>query len=169
MQPMYNPFIQFETMMTERLIRLNIIYLVTQSYSRADQTAQAGAKINILLTGYENLETARSHRVALKDKYAAIIQLNQPAHRSKLQSMLQKESPYRLWFALIKDKWVTEKQINYQFRDPLKRYINAKTNWRVGSDEQLRPQLVCIFGELYIHLKRGTKKLEIRLNDIENY
>ena len=166
---MYNPFIQFEPFMIERLIRLNMVYLVTQTYPRADTTKDAGTKINILLTGYESLELARNHRLALKDKFAAIIQLNLPAHRTKLQSMLQNTSSYRLWFAIIKNKWVVEKQINHRFKDPLQRYIKSKTNWRVGYDEQFRPQLVCIFGELYVHLERGSKKLEIRLSELEKF
>lgn len=166
---MYNPFIQFEPFMIERLIRLNMVYLVTQTYPRANTTKDAGTKINILLTGYESLELARNHRLALKDKFAAIIQLNLPAHRTKLQSMLQNTSSYRLWFAIIKNKWVVEKQINHRFKDPLQRYIKSKTNWRVGYDEQFRPQLVCIFGELYVHLERGSKKLEIRLSELEKF
>ncbi|MDD2792149.1 MAG: hypothetical protein PHD73_03155 [Sediminibacterium sp.] len=153
--------------MIERLIRLNMVYLVTQTYSRADTTKDAGTKIHLLLTGYESLELARKHRLVLKDKFAAIIQLNLPAHRAKLQSMLYTNSPYRLWFAIIKNKWVVEKQINHRFKDPLLRYIKSKTNWRVGYDDQLRPQLVCIFGELYVHLEHGSKKLEIRLSNLE--
>ncbi|MBL7761700.1 MAG: hypothetical protein JNK08_13485 [Sediminibacterium sp.] len=155
--------------MIERLIRLNMVYLVTQTYSRAASAKDADAKINILLTGYESLEAARTHRLAVKDKFAAIIQLQLPAHRAKLQSMLQKNAPYRLWFAIIKNKWVVEKQINHRFKDPLLRYIKSRTNWRVGYDEQLRPQLVCIFGELYVHMERGTKKLEILLSELEKF
>ena len=166
---MYNPFILFEPFMIERLIRLNMVYLVTQTYSRAASAKDADAKINILLTGYESLEAARTHRLAVKDKFAAIIQLQLPAHRAKLQSMLQKNAPYRLWFAIIKNKWVVEKQINHRFKDPLLRYIKSRTNWRVGYDEQLRPQLVCIFGELYVHMERGTKKLEILLSELEKF
>ena len=166
---MYNPFILFEPFMIERLIRLNMVYLVTQTYSRAASAKDADAKINILLTGYESLEAARTHRLAVKDKFAAIIQLQLPAHRAKLQSMLQKNAPYRLWFAIIKNKWVVEKQINHRFKDPLLRYIKSRTNWRVGYDEQLRPQLVCIFGELYVHMERGTKKLEVLLSELEKF
>lgn len=146
-----------------------MVYLVTQTYSRAASAKDADAKINILLTGYESLEAARTHRLAVKDKFAAIIQLQLPAHRAKLQSMLQKNAPYRLWFAIIKNKWVVEKQINHRFKDPLLRYIKSRTNWRVGYDEQLRPQLVCIFGELYVHMERGTKKLEILLSELEKF
>lgn len=146
-----------------------MVYLVTQTYSRAASAKDADAKINILLTGYESLEAARTHRLAVKDKFAAIIQLQLPAHRAKLQSMLQKNAPYRLWFAIIKNKWVVEKQINHRFKDPLLRYIKSRTNWRVGYDEQLRPQLVCIFGELYVHMERGTKKLEVLLSELEKF
>jgi hypothetical protein len=49
----------------------------------------------------------------------------------------------------------------------MKRYIEARTNWRISADIVLRPHLHLVFGELFITLKCGDKTLRVRLEEIE--
>jgi hypothetical protein len=160
---MFNPFVLVQPIFIDRLIRLNKIYLVTQTYYRVKESN----KTQILISDYEDMEYASIHQAALKDKYAAILHLTKPAHRLKLEQMLQPTSTYRLWLAILSNQQKVEMQINHQYKQHIKRFIQTQTNWRVGSDEIMRPQLECIFGELFITLKRGAQKIKVKLEDIE--
>jgi len=164
---MFNPFIRFELTFVDRLLRLNKPYLVTQTYKRADDHFADDRKTNILLSDYEDLDYARIHKDALKDKFASIIDLRKVTHREKLTSMLTEGSAYTLWWAIVKDRKEAETVMNKKYAPNIRRLINIQTDWRVGSDEVIKPKLECIFGELFIILKRGGQILRVKLEELE--
>lgn len=56
-----------------------------------------------------------------------------------------------------------------RFSDNIRRYVAAKTTWRIGGDEELKTQYDITFGALYIILKYGSKQpIRIRFDEIEN-
>lgn len=164
---MFNPFLKFELTYIDRLLRLNKRYLVTQTYTRAENHFADDRKTNILLSDYEDLDYARIHKDALKDPFASIIDLKKPAHKEKLVSMLCADAAYILWWAVIKDPKDMENRMNQQFAPHIRRLIRMQTDWRVGSDEVIKPKLACIFGELFLILKRGGQVLRVKLENLE--
>lgn len=140
---------------------------VVISNNRALDHFSDNAKTTILLTDYADIEYARIHKDALKDKYASIINLKNAKHKAKLITILSDDSTFSVWWAIVQDAKGVEARMNLKFKDNIKRYITKETNWRISSDEVIKPQLECIFGELFLNLKRGAQKLRVKLEDIE--
>lgn len=162
---MLQPFYAFRKEFVSKLEDLKHLYLVTQTYHRAE--AAAGTT-PILLTTYDDIGLAKTHVNALKhDKYAAIIQLAKPAHKQKLLEMLEPSSQYKLFWAVVKSVEELQLRLNREYKDHIRRFIDKNTNWRIGRDTTLKPQLLVIFGELYITLKWGDRSLRIKFEEIE--
>ena len=108
------------------------------------------------------------HKTAVKtDKYAAVINLNNPKHLEKLESMLEPNSAYKIYWSVVKDMESIKKRMDMKYKDNIRRYIMKNTTWRIGGDETIRPQLSVIFGELFIFLKRGAQELRVKFEEIE--
>ncbi len=162
------PFIPFEKKYLTRLMQIKQYYCVSQSYSRG-QSPLTGNKIPILLTNYNDKALAEIHRKAIKnDSYAAIINIQKEEHFNTLIAMLQPASRYYVYWGIVEDFKKLERTLNEQFAENLKRYIDKKTTWRIGTSEVLRPGFQLTFGELYITLKWSGQSIRIKFEEIEN-
>lgn len=166
---MLQPFQLFKANHVRGLEQLKKIYLVTQSYHRAYDQFAENKKIDILLTGYSEKGAANIHWNGIKtDKYAAIIDLRNEVHKKKLEEMLAEGSGYRLFWAVIKSNKELKERIDSVFRDKIRRYINLKTNWRIGGDKTVEPDIEIAFGELFIKLKYGGYQvIRVKFEEIE--
>ena len=163
---MFQPFELFQPLFIKRLIKLNKIYIVSQSYKVGLSDFEEGKNASILLTDYVGL--ANIHKAAVKtDKYAAVIHLNNPAHLQKLKDMLEPDAEYKIYWSVVKDMAAIKKNIDVKYSDNIRRYIIKNTTWRIGGDEIIRPQLSVIFGELFVFLKRGAQELRVKFEEIE--
>ena len=88
-------------------------------------------------------------------------------HLQKLNEMLSAESPYKLYWSVLRDTASLMKKLNLKYKDNMRRYVMKNTTWRIGGDEHLNPQLSVIFGELFIFLKRGAQELRVKFREIE--
>lgn len=165
---MLQPFYAFRTEFVEGLIKLNKNYLVSQTYKRGE-SLYTQDKTCLLLTDYDDIGLAKTHLNALKhDKYAAIIDLNKQAHKQKLLSMLAPDSKYKVYSCMIKSAEELALRVTKQYKHQMRRYIENRTNWRIGRDTELRPKLSFIFGEIYVVLKWSNRTLQVKFEDIEN-
>ncbi len=164
---MFQPFELFKPEYIERLIRMDKIFLVSQTYIRADENFD-DPKENIILSDYDRLGSAVDHYSAVRhDKYASVVKLNNPKHKHKIQEMLNPDSIYRLFWAIVISMDNVKKLMDLKYKDNIMRYIMKNTTWRIGSDEPLRPSLQVIYGELFLILKRGGQTLRAKFDDIE--
>jgi hypothetical protein len=165
---MFQPFERFRREYVDRLIRMDKIYIVSQSYDRAIDHFE-DAKENILFTDYDQLGLAQIHFSAIKnDRYASIINLKNPKHQLKVTQMLSDDSKYKVYWAIVKSIEEIKKRVDLKYNNNIRRYIQKNTSWRIGSDETIRPSLQVIYGELFIILKRGNQTLRIKFDEIEN-
>ena len=165
---MFQPFELFKASFIQRLVKLNKVYIVTQSYEAGFCALDEVPKITLLVTDYDDIGLANIHKAAVKtDKYAAVIHLNNPAHLQKLESMLEADGSYKIYWSVVKDMGSIKKRIEVKYKDNIRRYIMKNTNWRIGGDEVIKPQLSVIFGELFVFLKRGAQELRIKFEEIE--
>lgn len=165
---MFQPFEIFKPLYLKRLISLKKVYVVTQTYNGGNDNLVTENKTNILLTDYDDIGLANIHKTAVKkDKYASVIQLTNEKHYKKLEEMLKEDSPYKLYWSVIKDLDNIKRRIDVKYKDNIRRYIQKNTTWRIGGDETIRPQLSVIFGELFIFLKRGEQELRVKFEEIE--
>ena len=166
---MLQPFEQFRVIFIEKLISLKKPYLVSQSYTRAMNHFADEAKTDIILTDYDNMGAARIHLNAVKhDKYAAILDLGNLAHKQKLTEMLAEESKYNIFWSVVKSVKELQQRVNANYKDNMRKYIGRHTNWRIGSDTTIYPSLEVTFGELFIILKYSGQTLRIKFEEIEN-
>lgn len=165
---MFQPFEPFREEFLEQLIKLKKTHLVSQSYARGNGDVNGFSKTVLLLSDYDDPGLAKVHWNAVRhDKYAAIINLEKPAHYEKIKEMLGAGSTYLLYWAIVKSRKEMETRINARYMDHLRRYIQTHTNWRIGRDTTIRPSIQLIFGEIYIVLKYTGQTLRIKFEDIE--
>jgi tRNA A58 N-methylase Trm61 len=165
---MFQPFELFKPIFIKRLIKLNKTYIVSQTYKAGFDHFDEGEKVSLLLTDYEDIGLANIHKTAVKsDKYAAVLNLKNPKHLEKLESMLEPNVQYIIFWSVVKDMERIKKRIDTKYKDNIRRYIKKNTNWRAGGEEEIRPQLSVIFGELFIFLKRGAQELRVKFEEIE--
>src|SRR6185295_14013791 len=101
---MLQPFEDFKPTYISRLLKLDRRWLVSQTYRRVQEENRdpADMRINLLFSDYVELGEAKLHVNAVKkDPYAAIIDLKNPAHLTKIQEMLMAGSRYRIYFAVV--------------------------------------------------------------------
>jgi hypothetical protein len=164
---MFQPFETFKSEYINRLVKMNKKYLVSQTYNRASNHFEE-TRIDILLSDYDDLGLAQIHYSAVKhDKFASIIDLTNPKHQAKIIEMLNPDSGYRLFWAIVKSVDDIRKRIDLKYKDHIRRYIMKQTTRRIGASEAIRPSAQVIFGELFIILKRGSQSLRVKFEDIE--
>ena len=127
-----------------------------------------GTRISLLFSDYAERGEAKLHLNAVKtDRYAAIIDLGNPAHLKKIQEMLLAGSGYQIFFAVVRSAKELENLINKKYRDKLKDYVDKQTNWRLSGDTLVKPTIQLSFGELHIILKHGNQQIRIKFEEIE--
>jgi hypothetical protein len=165
---MLQPFEPFKPAFLPRLIRLGRRYLVSQTYRRVRAPEEPNARVNLLFSDYSEPGEARLHFNAVRtDRYAAIIDLENPVHMRRIQEMLQPDSRYRIYFAVVHSARELENLVNRNYKEKLKRYVEQQTDWRISRDAIVRPTIQLSFGELFIILKHKNQHIRIRFADIE--
>jgi hypothetical protein len=167
---MLQPFELFRPHYLPRLIELGRRYLVSQTYHRIkDMDADPlSSQINLLFSDYAELGEAKLHVNAVKtDRYAAIIDLNNPVHIKKIQEMLLTGSGYRMFFAVVRSAKELESYVNKHYKDKLKKWVEKQTNWRISHDAIVKPTIQLSFGELFIILKHGNQVVRVKFEDVE--
>lgn len=149
------------------MLQLGKVYLVTQTYHKNQRAEYNDPKVHLLVTSYDSVLTAKTHLSALKgDKWAAIINLKLEDHKSKLDEMLSQNSQYIVYWAVVKNKELLEKQINKLYADKMKNYIGQHTNWRISRDNTIYPSLEMVYGELYINVKYGRERIKFKFAEL---
>jgi hypothetical protein len=165
---MLQPFLPFKPEYIQRLRGLKKNYIVSQSYHRANSRGEAEHKIGLLFTDYGDPGLGKTHLNAVKhDRYAYMLDLNNEKHISKIKEMLA-GSVYQIYWSVIPDADEFRKTINMKYADHVRRFVLANTNWNIGGQEVLKPNIQVIFGELFMILKRGSQTLRRKFEEIEN-
>ena len=125
-------------------------------------------RVNLLFSDYMELGEAKLHVNAVKkDRYAAIIDLENPSHLKKMQEMLKADSGYRLFFAVVRSAKELENLVNRKYKDKLRNYVEKQTDWRISHDAIVRPTIQLSFGELFVILKHRNQHIRIKFEEIE--
>ncbi|RYY57217.1 MAG: hypothetical protein EOO09_03510 [Chitinophagaceae bacterium] len=166
---MLNPYVKFQQVMIGGLRKMNRRYIVTQLNVHVTTAFGDDATVPILLSDYDDLGLAKIHFNALNDRYRAIMDLEKPAHRHKLDEMLLPDSKYRLYAAFTDDIKRLEKRLNDRYSKSIRNYVAQHTTWRVGADRTLTPKLQLVFGDLFVILKYSGQEIRFKLADLDRY
>ena len=166
---MLQPFYPFKAEYVDKFIALNKTYFVSQSYMRGQKDADVFGKTAMLLSDYDNLNTAQAHLMAIRhDRYAAIIHTRNEKHLERLREILAAKSPYLVFWNAVKSNQKVKAVVKQKYRENVKRYIDMHTRWHIGRDEQIEIEVELEFGTLFIVINRGKQKLRIPLLEVEN-
>lgn len=152
----------------ERLIPIKKVYLVSQSYKRGENPHEENPKTSLLFSDYDDPGLAKIHLNTLRgDKYAAIIDLTKSEHKQKLLEMLSPQSPYRLYWNMVRSREKVESDIDKNYRDNVRRFVSRRTDWQPSRDESVSTEVEVIFGEIMITLRYGKKRERITFEELE--
>lgn len=166
---MFQPFIALEKIFVDRLMSMNKIYLVSQTYHRGTNPFDEETRQGILLSDYDNPGLAIMHLNALKaDKFAALIDLSKQVHYHQLITKLG-SNKYRFYWAMTKNAHDLQKRIGTRYKARISRYAKEKTNWNISTTDPLRTQFEVTFGEIFLVLKWRSQKVRIKFEEIETY
>lgn len=164
---MVQPFVEFEKKFIPGLRKLRKIYMVTQTYHRAANLFLEN-KTALLVSTYDDPGLAEIHFKAVReDRFAAIINLCEQKHFDKFMAMLEPDSPYQVYWSVVKDAARLERQLTSKFADNMRRYIERNTTWAIGGNERIRPGFEVSFGELFVSLKWRSQRQRIKFEEIE--
>ena len=169
---MLQPFEEFRPGYLPRLIQLGRRYLVSQTYYRVREMEAdpASSRVNLLFSDYMELGEAKLHVNAVKkDRYAAIVDLENPVHLKKMQDMLMAGSGYRMFFAVVRSAKELENLVNRKYKDKLRKYVDKQTDWRISHDAIVKPMIQLSFGELFVILKHRNQHIRIKFEEIEQH
>lgn len=163
----YNPLVKFRPEMLPGFADKKVRYLVAQQYYRGK--LPNSEKLPLLLTDYQDLAQASRHlqNITATDKWAAIIDLQNPKHISKLSEMCLPYSEYTLYAAFTDTATATGLQNNQRLKNAAKTYIDSQTNWRPGSSATVQAILELQYGELFVTFKLGQQRKQERLTTLE--
>ncbi len=163
------PFELFQRNLIPHLREDKKRYLVAQTYYRIQDPMINEFTTPILVTEYDNLNLARTHKNAIsQDKYASILDLDKDAHRQKLVEMVGYNSKYRVYRAALKQGSGIKQLLEHQYLDRIRNYVKSNTDWRLGYDSGLRPHLEVHYGELFVVIKYGSRQVRVKFEEIEN-
>jgi len=163
----YNPLITFIPKLLPAIEGIGQRYLVAQTYPRGGNPFDE-SKQPLLLCDYDNLNKAKDHHKAIAgDKWAAIIDLQHPPHKSKLEEMLSQGSVYLLYAAFVKDKKQTVARTDKYLAESVRQYISRETAWSPGRGEKVDAILELQYGKLYLQLKYAGERVKQDLGAFE--
>jgi len=164
----YNPLVRFQKEMIPGFLRMEHPYLVSQSYSRGENMLDP-EKQPLLLTDYGTLNAAKDHvgSVKPKDKWAALIHLENPVHLAKLEEMSAPGSAYLLYVAFVQDKKEVNVRNDRFLAEAVRLYISQETSWAPGRGETIRVNLELNLGELFLRIGFERQVLKEKLSIFE--
>lgn len=165
---MLQPFELFSEQHLNTVMEDKPCYLVTQSYRRGFDHFGDHEKKDILVTDYTDHGLTKIHYNAVRtDQFAALLDMQKEQHVNKIKELLQPDTKYNLFWAVVRSRKELEERINRRYRLNMWNYAKNVKNWNIEKDSKLRPTVEVTFGELFIVLKHGSQRLRIKFEEIE--
>lgn len=164
---MLQPFIKLQQAFIDKLMSLQKVYLVTQSYNRHHDHFSDQHKKGILLSDYDDAGLANIHLNAVShDKYAALLDLRKPAHYQKIQDMMKGED-YELYWCIVKSAAELKLRLDAGYKGKIRTWVEKNTSWNIKGSDRVLTQFEVRFGELFLILKWRSQKASLNFEEIE--
>lgn len=165
----FQPYPKLEEKYLPEFLKKGKKYFVSLSYPPGEVRRFEKEKTPLVFTLYGSLVDANVHFDAVrKDKYAAVIDLEKPAHLEKVKSMLQQDSKFDVYISMVWKNAETAAYIKKQYSTNVVRYVSKSTSWRIPRVEEVQFELKIIFGEPFLEIKWRNNTLQVRFEYIEN-
>lgn len=165
---MFNPFVPFTKPLLDAFISKNKKFFIRQTYQRGMPLAEPTVKGAFLITHYDVEKEAIVHYDALnRDANRFFYEVDNPEHLEKLNIAATNPGPYRIFAGVAYPGW--EECAKAVLMPKVKRYIDHGLKWKPSRDESVNLKLYAQFGEVYAQLNLRNQKIEVRLDEIENF
>ncbi len=165
---MLQPFMQMQQAFIDKMVSLQKVYLVTQTYNRHFDHFNEQHKQGILISDYDDAGLAKIHFNAVShDKYAAMLDLRKPAHYQKIQAMM-KGDQYILYWCIVKSAAELKLRLDAAYKGKIRTWVEQNTSWNIKASDRVLTQFEVRFGELFLILKWRTQKASLNFEAIES-
>ena len=104
--------------------------------------------------------------VLSRDKYAALIDLKNPAHVEKITAMMQPDSSYDVFAAMVWKADENERYIKRCYSRHIERFTAGK-GWHIPKSDTADFIFKIIFGQPHLAIRWRNNEVEVRFEDIE--
>lgn len=165
---MLQPFLKMQPAFIDKMVALQKVYLVTQSYNRHFDHFNEQHRPGILMSDYDDAGLAKIHLNAIShDPYAAILDLRKPAHYQKVLSMMNGDQ-YELYWCIVKSAAELKMRLDAGYKGKIRSWVEQNTSWNIKASDRVLTQFEVRFGELFLILKWRTQKASLNFEAIES-
>ena len=165
---LYQPYPKLSPIYFPEFLKENKRYFISQSYPRGEiRRWGEEPKIPLVFSLYENQGLAKVHLSALReDKYAVLIDLKNPAHKNKITAMMEQDSKYEVFIAMVWKNSENDSYIKKHYARHIERFTASK-DWHIPKTDSVDFQFKIIFGQPHLAIKWRNNELEVKFEDIE--
>lgn len=162
------PYQKFVSSFITRLIQQDKPYVVSQSYSRADEEADH-TKTPVLFSPYKELYEARSHFIMLNDHFAALADIRLPKTRQRLEQICSGRTDIIPYLAAVQDIQAVNRFIDQHYYNQMRSWVRRnREKWNIREANSLQPFFETEMGVPMVKIKWGSHHVMVKLEELEN-
>ncbi|MEO8148541.1 MAG: hypothetical protein ABI723_12925 [Bacteroidia bacterium] len=165
---MFNPLTLFLKELLDELIKRDKKYFVRQSYPRGMIVSDETIKGSYLITHYDDLLKATQHYNALThDPNRYLYHWEKEEDRNKLEIAASQPAGYKVYAAVTMPD--IKPRLEIAFKEPVKRFIDTKLNWKGKRTDTAHYNLFFLYGELHLHITLKNHAIKVALIEVEKF
>ena len=169
MKTSFQPFVEFEERFMVGLAKTKAFFVVFQTYKRGLSlfTQQV---MPLMLTAYDDRGLAEIHFKNVRhDVNSRLLSMKEEMECKEILRMVQNNEQYKIFWSKVDNGERLAAMIRQHYPEKIIKFIEKKTNWRIGKSDELHASYHVIFGELQVSFRWKTQRMEgVKFEEIEN-
>lgn len=162
---MFNPFSVFEPRFLPAFRKKGVKAFVLQRYDRGRNMLEEPPRPAFVLFHFNSVLEAENHFNAIEsDREQRLFRLENPEDLQALESLLSSGNAH--YYTALTVKNLNEKA-RLHLNKKIHAYIDKRTKWKPGRDQQVGFNLVIESGKILVRLKFGSHEQKIELDELE--
>ncbi len=167
---MINPFTRMNEKFIPAFRQRGKRYLVMQEFKGENNLFKDPAKKYVLVSHYENpAEAMHQYKVVKEEPVSKLIDLDNEDDRKEFESIMNINSGFVVYSILVANPAATKRAVDKQLKYKIQNYIASNTQWHIGKEQSIVPELETTFGELFVILKYSAQKIRVALKELESF
>ena len=168
MKTPFQPFVEFEERYVVGLAKIKSYFLVFQTYKRG-LNLFAQSVVPLMLTAYDDRGLAEIHfKNVRNDVNGKLLYMREEAECKEILRMVQDKEHYKVFWSKVDSGERLAELVRQHYPKQIMKFIEKRTNWRIGKSDELHVNYHVIFGELQLSFKWKTQRLEgIKFEEVE--
>jgi hypothetical protein len=163
---MFNPFAQFMPQYLPAFKEKGVKAFVRQTYERGKDLLKSDPQPSYILNHFSDANKAREHYNAIDTDPNRRIYFTEDKQDWEQLTVLLNNTSSQLCYTILVVKDVNEKARKC-LETHIRSYIHSKTDWQPASYARISFSLEFVFGEIYVLLIYGPRKIRMKLDELE--